>query len=81
MQFSVGTPPSPEDDLWVLPGEVRPLPGHKADGGVIRPQQDTLAVRRVPHTEADALPPAQRMERMRYPDKMRPRHGTGRILG
>jgi hypothetical protein len=73
-------PPSRENDLWVQPSEVCPLPGHKADDSVVDLQQDALAVRRVPLTDADELPPAQRMERMRDADKVCSKDGTGCIL-
>ena len=72
--------PFPKHDLWVEASEVRPLPGHKVNDGVVAPQQDALAIRRVPHTNADELAPAEWMERMRYPDKLRPNDRTGCIL-
>jgi hypothetical protein len=56
------------------------LPGNDADGIVVDPQQEALAIPRVPLTNAHELPPAERMERMRYPYKVWLKDGKGCIL-
>jgi hypothetical protein len=73
--------PFPEDDFWVQRSEVRPLPGHGAHDGLVHPKQDALAVRGAPLADTHELPSPQRVERVRYPDKKRPKSGMGCILG
>jgi len=72
--------PLAEDDVRILSGEVRPLPGNQVNAGVVGLQQQALAIRRGPLTNAHELPSPQRMERMRDPHKVSLEGGMGCIL-
>jgi hypothetical protein len=61
----------PDGDRGIRHDDVRPLRRDGADSPGIDLQQEPLAVPVVPFTDAGELPPAERVERMRYAYKMR----------
>jgi hypothetical protein len=58
-------------DLWIWRNEIRPLWRDRANGYIIDTDQKALSIAVVPLTYACKLPAAERMKRMRYPDKAR----------
>lgn len=61
----------PEHHLWIQDHKVGPLPWNGANRLFVHLQQQPPTVPVVSLAEANQLSPAERMERMRYPDKMR----------
>jgi len=61
----------PDGDRGIRHDDVRPLRRDGADSRGIDLQQEPLAVPVVPFADAGELPPAERVERMRYAYKMR----------
>ena len=61
----------PDGDRGIGCDDVRPLRRDGADSPGIDLQQEPLAVPVVPFADAGELPPAERVERMRYAYKMR----------
>ena len=58
-------------DLEIGRHDVRPLQRHRAHGGLVDLEQEPRTVPVVPLPDADKLPPAERVERVRHPYKMR----------
>ncbi len=65
-----------DDDRWIGRHDVRPLPRHGAHAIGVDAQQEPRAVPIVPLADADELPSAQRVERVRDAHKTRRCVGT-----
>lgn len=74
-----GTPLA-DDNLRIRRNKICPLSGNRADDVVIHLQQDSRSVPVVPLTDTDELSSSERMERMRYPNKLCPSNGRVCIL-
>jgi hypothetical protein len=70
----------PEHHLWIRHHNVGPLPWNGANRFIVHLQQEPPTVPVVALAEANQLSPAERVKRMRYPDKMRRRGGIACIL-
>jgi hypothetical protein len=64
-------PTAIHNDLRMRENDVCRLRRHRANRGIIDPQQESLAIAVVPFADADQLLPTQRVERMRDADKLR----------
>ena len=72
--------PIADNDLRIPGDGICPLRRNRAEGVIVNPQQEPPSVPVVSLSHADQLLAAEWMERMRYPDKMRPRDRTTCIL-
>ena len=69
----------PHNDFRIRGGRVGPLRWNRANGLVVDTQQQTLAGPVIPLSDADELPAAEWVERMRYPHKLRRNDGKACI--
>jgi len=69
-----------EHHLWIRSHKVGPLEWNGANRLTVHLQQQPPPIPVVALAEANQLSPAERMERMRYPDKMRCRGDIACIL-
>jgi hypothetical protein len=63
--------PLTHDDFGIRRNEICPLPGYRADGLFVDPQQEPHAGSVAPLAHAQELSPPQWMERVRYAHKTR----------